>query len=62
MLERPSLVILNKIDSEEAAENIAHFKKENKIPAKQLFEISALNGEGLDRLRAAIEALIKKVG
>ena len=56
MLTRPCLVVLNKIDTEEAQNNIALFKKAIKVPRGKLFEISALSGEGIPKLRDAIQA------
>lgn len=53
MLDRPHLVILNKIDAEEAAENIATFKRESGV--KQVIEISALEGTGIAELVKALE-------
>lgn len=58
MLERPYIVALNKIDSEEAAENIKQFHEKFDLPAKSVFEISAQEGTGLPALRDAIEALV----
>lgn len=55
MLERPYLVALNKIDTEEAADHVALFKEEFKFPEHTLFEISAQAGVGLKELRKAIE-------
>jgi len=54
LLERPFLVILNKIDEEQAKENIKKFKRKFKVP---YLEISALTGAGIDKLRHKIEAL-----
>lgn len=54
MLERPSLVILNKIDAEEAAENLKAFKK--KFPKLKTYLISALSGEGVSELVEVITA------
>jgi GTPase len=62
MLERPYIVVLNKIDAEEAAENILQFREifadESflKEPFK-LFEISATTGEGLKELVATLKEL-----
>lgn len=56
MLQRPYLVILNKIDTEEAQQNIEIFKESIKVPANKLFQISALTGEGIPELREAIHA------
>lgn len=59
MLGRPFLVVLNKIDTEEAQENIVQFKKTYRFKPKTLYEISALNGEGIPQLCKAIEAKVK---
>lgn len=45
LLERPRFVLLNKVDTEEAAEHIAEFRKE--FPAVDARCVSALEGEGL---------------
>lgn len=52
MLERPSLVILNKIDAEEAKDHLKAFKK--KFPKLKTYLISALSGEGVDELTKVI--------
>lgn len=57
MLERPYLVLLNKIDTEEAKDHVEIFKDEFKLPEGSLFEISAKDGLGLKELRQAIEKL-----
>lgn len=54
MLKRPYLVILNKIDSEEAPAHIEEFMKHYTGDLAKLFQISALNGEGVDSIRDAI--------
>lgn len=59
MLQRPHLVVLNKIDDEGAADNIAEFKREVNLRPQQLFEISALQGKGLVPLIDAMEALVQ---
>ena len=55
MLERPYLVALNKVDTEEAIDNIAAFHEEFKLPPETLFEISAQARTGLKELRNAME-------
>ncbi len=60
MLKRPSLVVLNKIDTEESVGNIVTFCKESGVPSKQLYKISALTGEGIPALRDAIEMKMKE--
>jgi GTP-binding protein len=54
MLERPYFVVLNKIDTEESADLLTQFKKEFPEEKKRLFEISALQGEGVELLESAI--------
>lgn len=56
LLQRPYLVILNKMDAEESLENAKEFKRQFSFKPNQLFEISALNGEGLDPLLSEIES------
>ncbi len=46
LLEKPSLVALNKIDTPEAEEHLARFKEKYNLP---LFPISALTGDGISR-------------
>lgn len=58
MLQRPYLVILNKMDTEEAEAHVAQFKRRFQLDPKRLFEISAMTGEGLPVLRKAIEHLM----
>ncbi len=60
LLERPSLVALNKIDTEEAKEHIEQFKEKNQFPPHTLFEISAAYGEGLEKLLLEITKRVKQ--
>jgi GTP-binding protein len=55
MLTRPFLVVLNKIDTEESEEHLAHFKKQFELDSSLLYEISAARGDGLLDLRKAIQ-------
>lgn len=50
LLERPYLVVLNKIDDDASKDLIADFRKQFPLPADLLFEISALTKEGLPAL------------
>lgn len=50
LLERPYLVALNKIDTEEARQHIEQFYQSYSFPPHTLFEISAAYGEGLEAL------------
>lgn len=61
MLQRPFLVVLNKIDEEESVEHIRDFyetfSKESFLKENRLFEISASQREGLGPLLKAIKAM-----
>lgn len=59
MLERPYLVALNKMDTEEAKEHAEAFKEAFPLKENTLFEISAQEGTGLKNLREAIETVAK---
>jgi GTP-binding protein len=50
LLERPYLVALNKIDTEESLKHIEQFRHDYQLPPHTLFEISAAYGEGLGAL------------
>lgn len=50
LLERPYLVALNKIDTEESQANIEEFCHNYPLPPHTLFKISAAYGEGLQAL------------
>ncbi|MDO8541733.1 MAG: GTPase ObgE [Opitutaceae bacterium] len=56
LLEKPRVVVANKMDVAAAAEQLAKFKKRYKIV--DVLEISCLTGEGLDRLK---KELLKRV-
>jgi GTP-binding protein len=50
LLERPYLVALNKIDTDEAQAHIQEFEQNFDIPSGSLFKISAAYGNGLQEL------------
>ena len=56
LLSKPEIIIANKMDLPNSKENLAAFKK--KIN-KDIFEISAINGENLDFLIDALSNLVK---
>jgi len=56
LLERPSIVVLNKIDVPESLALIAQFKKDVQVLPGALFEISASCGQGLEALLQALAA------
>lgn len=58
MLQRPYLVVLNKIDAEESAENCRHFFDVNQLEPSKVFLISALQGDGMTALHDAICELL----
>lgn len=59
MLERPYLVVLNKIDTEEAEQHIKDFRKKKLVDKNKIFEISAMQGTGLPELLQAIKKSVK---
>lgn len=61
MLERPFIVVLNKMDCEESLANRDQFLASSSSDQSNLYEISAKNGEGLPSLIKAIAALCGKV-
>lgn len=61
MLERPYLVVLNKIDTEEAVQNIKNFRKKKFVDKNKIYEISAMEGVGLSELKEAIRTLVPEV-
>ncbi|MBA2367768.1 MAG: GTPase ObgE [Candidatus Protochlamydia sp.] len=58
LLDRPYLVALNKIDTEEAEEHINEFVQKFSLPSHSLFKISAAYGEGLQPL---VEEMTKRM-
>lgn len=59
MLERPYLIALNKIDTDEAQEHLKEFRRKFPQYKTNLYEISASRGDGLSELLAAIENRLK---
>ncbi|MDD5436734.1 MAG: 50S ribosome-binding GTPase, partial [Candidatus Omnitrophica bacterium] len=58
LAKKPQVVVLNKIDCPQAEDNIKAFRK--KMKGKKFLKISALTGEGLKELVAAIHKNVKK--
>jgi GTP-binding protein len=60
LIERPRLVVANKMDEPSAEKNLKQFKR--KIPRVKVLPISAGLGEGIDKfkkqIREAVEATI----
>ncbi len=57
LLEKPSIVVLNKMDIEESALNLPRFQEA--FPTLQFFPVSALNNEGIKPLTQAIHSLVR---
>ncbi|MFA5408802.1 MAG: GTPase ObgE [Bacilli bacterium] len=57
LLERPQIVIANKMDLEGAKEQLAIFKEKVNVP---IYEISAIQNVGLDRVLMALADLLDK--
>ena len=53
LLEKPTIIALNKSDLEEFL-GVKAFAKEAKLPAKSVFPISAMEGVGISRLKEAL--------
>ena len=58
LLDKPFLVVLNKIDCETAMENLERFKQKYPYPKTTLFPISAMHREGIEPLLKAMQQLI----
>lgn len=58
LLDKPFFVALNKCDCPESLSFVEEFKKNYPFDPATLFEISALTGEGLDRLKVAMRQFL----
>ena len=56
LINKPEIIIANKMDLESSKENLKEFKK--KITDKTIYEISALNNEGLEDVIEALGELV----
>ena len=57
LLNKPEIIIANKMDIETSKKNLEEFKKKvNDVP---IYEISAINSEGLDTVIKVLEELVK---
>lgn len=59
LLNKQSLIIANKMDMESAKENLEKFKQ--KVPDKEIFEVSAINSEGLDKVLVYMADLLDNI-
>lgn len=58
LLQRPYLIVLNKIDAEESAENIQKFREQFAHEKERTYEVSGLCGTGIELLETAIKTLV----
>ena len=58
LLEKPQIIIANKMDIEEAKENLKEFKKKVSEP---IYEISAIANQGLDKVLDALGDLLETI-
>ena len=59
LLTKPEIIIANKMDGEKAKENLENFKK--KIKSKDIYEVTALLGEGLDAVIGKLSQMSKEI-
>ncbi|MBR3161247.1 MAG: GTPase ObgE [Bacilli bacterium] len=58
LLDKPEIIIANKMDIESSKKNLELFKKRIKLP---LYEVSAINNKGLDDVIRELEKLLKDI-
>ena len=58
ILEKPQIVIANKMDMEISKENLKEFKKKVKC---DIFEVSAINGDGLSKVVEKLSEMLKTI-
>lgn len=59
LLKRPEIIIANKIDGDNAKENLKAFKE--KVKDKEVYEVSAILGEGLDKVVDRLADLLDEI-
>lgn len=59
LLKRPEIIIANKIDGENAQENLKKFKE--KVKDVEVYEVSAILGEGLDKVIDRLADLLDEI-
>ena len=59
LLQRPEVIIANKMDGEKAKENLEEFKK--KVKDKGIFEVTAILDEGLEPVMTHIADILDKI-
>ena len=56
LIQKPELIIANKMDIESSKENLEKFKQKVKVP---IYEVSAIQNKGLDEVLKALKELVK---
>ena len=59
ILEKPQIIIANKMDLESSKENLEQFKK--KVKDVKIYPISAMNSEGLQDVLVELEKMLEKI-
>ena len=59
LLEKPQIIIANKMDLPEAKENLEEFKK--KVPDAEVFEVSAATNQGLQKVVDRLAELLDEI-
>lgn len=58
ILDKPQIIIANKMDMEVSKDNLKTFKKKVKLP---VYEIEAINGKGLNEVIEALSEMLDKI-
>ena len=58
LLDKPEIIIANKMDIESSKDNLIKFKKKVKLP---IYEISAINNVGLDIVIGELSSLVREI-
>ncbi len=58
LIDKPQIIIANKMDLPSAKENLTEFKKKVHVP---IYEVSAMNQEGLDEVLIALGDLVDQI-
>ncbi len=56
LIQKPEIIIANKMDIEASKENLEEFKQKVKVP---IYEVSAIQNKGLDEVLKALKELVK---
>lgn len=59
ILQKPEIIIANKMDMPSSKENLMEFKK--KIKGKEIFEVSAVSNEGLDIVMEKLATMLEEI-